>query len=183
MLHGARCRLNRRLRALDHLRPVVKKLLVAVVAAVVAVAGMAAETGAVWATATSTRPSDGHAVVYRVVKEFAPGFEQSALPMRFTFLWRYESSTGMPAPSERESMDRMEDLISSRLSSTGTAALVLVSTGEGIRRWIYYAKSKEAFVAELERALSPAPRFPVELHVAEDRDWSSYKAFKQALQE
>jgi hypothetical protein len=80
-------------------------------------------------------------------------------------------------------MDRMEDLVSSRLVPTGTAALVLVSTGEGVRRWIYYAKSEEAFATQLKLALAQAPRFPVELHVAEDREWSSYKAFRQALQE
>ena len=160
-----------------------KKLLVAVVAAIVAIAAMAAETEAVWVTATSTRPSNGHVIVYRFIKDFAPGFEQSAMPTRFTFVWRYESSTGMPSPSERESMDRMEDLVSSRLVPTGTAALVLVSTGEGVRRWIYYAKSEEAFASQLKLALAQAPRFPVELHVAEDREWSSYKAFRQALQE
>jgi hypothetical protein len=59
----------------------------------------------------------------------------------------------------------------------------LVSTGENVRRWIYYAKSQEAFLIQLNLALSQAPRLPMEMHAADDREWSSYKAFRQALQE
>jgi len=104
------------------------------------------------------------------------------MPARVTFVWRYESANGMPAASDRESMRRLEDLLSS-LTSTGSAALVLVSTGANVRRWIYYAKSQEAFLGQLNLALAQAPRFPMEMHVADDREWSSYKGFRQALQE
>jgi len=163
--------------------PRMQQLLACAFAAVLSVAAVAAETGAFWSNATLTNPADGRAIEYRYVKEFAPGFEPSSMPARFTFVWHYESANGMPSASERESMQRLEDLLSSRLTSTGSAALVLVSTGENVRRWIYYAKSQEVFLVQLNLALAQAPRFPMEMHAADDREWSSYKAFRQALQE
>ena len=53
----------------------------------------------------------------------------------------------------------------------------MVSTGEGIREWVYYAPSDDAFVMRLNAALGKLRPFPIEIHVARDPKWSYYTEF------
>jgi hypothetical protein len=76
-------------------------------------------------------------------------------------------------------MDRLEDLMLPAVEAKAQSVLVLVSTGEGFREWIYYTKSESAFVDKLNQTLKMSPRFPVEIHTASDPTWSTYEAFRK----
>ena len=142
-----------------------------------------AEVGKVWATAIATRPSDGHRIVYRFIMEFAPEFNRSSFPERVILVWRYESTVGMPSTPDRESMDRLEDLLSPYVEASGLATLVLVSTGENLREWTYYTRSEAEFLAKLNGALEREQRYPIEVHSGPDPKWSTYEAFRQGVKE
>lgn len=136
-----------------------------------------------WVTAVATRPFDGHKMIYRYIAEFVPGFDRRVFPERVTLEWRYKSETGLPVQPEREAMDRFEDSLSAKLSDHGhlTASLVLVSTGEGTRRWTYYVKSGSAFMQDLNVVTANSP-ISVEAHVASDAGWTSYESFIGGVQ-
>ena len=168
---------------MSNVKPLVQRLLAAVYAMVVCVSVEGSEVGTVWATATATRPLDNHRIVYRFIKEFAPNFDRSSWPERVILVWRYKSTVGMPSTVERESMDRMEDLLSSHVEKSGLAVLALVSTGENLREWTYYTKSEEEFVGKLNAALGREQRFPIEVHIAPDPQWSTYEAFRRGVKE
>lgn len=160
-----------------------KRLLVATFAAMVCATGSgAAEEGAVWSTAISTRPSDGHRIIYRYRSAFGPSFKRSLYPDRVIISWAYQSAEGMPSRPEREAMDRMEDLLAPYVEQTGLSTLVLVSTGEGLREWVYYAKSQEEFMAKVNQALRGLPRFPIDIDLWKDAEWKRYEEFSSRVQ-
>jgi hypothetical protein len=152
------------------------------VAACLVATASAQDGGKRWATAVATRPSDGHKMIYRYIEEFELGFDRHAFPERVTLEWPYRSDTGLPSPSDRQAMDRFEDLLSAKLQSRGplSASLVVVSTGEGLRRWTYYVKSAEAFSADFS-SVSALDRVPVESHAEHDPGWISYEAFVRSV--
>lgn len=150
----------------------------AVIAAVACIACPADEKGAEWSTAVATRPSDGHQIIHRFRSAYGPSFDRRAYSERVVIDWTYESDGGMPSRSEREAMDQMEDLMTPQVEHSGLASLAWVSTGEGLRRWIYYAKSRETFMARMNKALAGHPRFPVEVDLESDPRWERYEQLK-----
>jgi hypothetical protein len=138
---------------------------------------------ATWATATSTHAANGRVIVFRFAKDFRPGFNRGSLPERVILVWRYQSQSGMPAAAEREAMDRLEDLLAPIVETPGQAVLSLVSTGENLREWTYYAKSEGEFLYELNRVTAGNPRFPIEIHAAPDPAWLTYERFRRGVRE
>ncbi|WP_121456957.1 DUF695 domain-containing protein [Azonexus fungiphilus] len=136
-----------------------------------------------WATAVSKQEGTGREIVFRYAKDFREGFQRSAFPDRVILVWKYKSESGMPLPTEREAMDRMEDLLEPLVEKSGTSVLALVSTGENLREWIFYAKTEQEFLAALNKALTGQPRFPIEIHAGRDSQWSSYERFRKGVRE
>lgn len=142
-----------------------------------------AESGAGWATATSVQKSTGRIIFFRYIRDFTPQFLRSDYPDRVIIVWQYESASGMPQQAERDDMDRLEDLLSSKLEAASLATLALVSTGENMREWIYYTRSEAEFIAQLNSAMSSKKPFPVEVHGAPDPEWKSYEDFRAGVRE
>jgi len=142
-----------------------------------------AESGTGWATATSVEKSTGRVIIFRYIKDFMPQFLRTDYPDRVAIVWQYQSASGMPQLPERENMDRLEDLLSSKLEAASLATLVLVSTGENMREWIYYTKSGDDFMARLNSELGNEKPFPIETHAAPDPEWKSYEDFRMGVRE
>ena len=159
-----------------------KRILFLVIAALFATVTGADEV-TTWATAVSKQPSTGRAIIYRYAKDFRGGFVKSDFPARIILVWRYKSDNGMPAPAERQSMDRMEDLLEPLAQKSAQSILAIVSTGEDLREWTFYAKSEDAFLAKLNERLADQPRFPIEVHTGPDLNWSTYERFRSAVRE
>ena len=136
-----------------------------------------------WATAVSKHPTANRAIVFRFVRTFPAGFSRADQPDRIILTWRYRSETGMPSMVERQQMDKLEDLLLPIVNKERIATLVLVSTGENLKEWTYYAKSESAFLSRLNEALKGDPRFPVEIHAAPDPAWTTYERFRQGMKE
>ena len=136
-----------------------------------------------WATAVSRKNDSDRVIIFRYAQSFREGFQRSDFPARLIIVWKYQSASGMPTPQERESMDRMEDLLEPLVEDSGASVLTLVSTGENLREWTFYAKSEQAFFAALNKALAGKPRFPVEIHAARDSAWTTYEQFRSGVRE
>lgn len=80
-------------------------------------------------------------------------------------------------------MNRLEDALESILNEDGFATLALVSTGEGLREWTYYAQSENEFMSRLNYAFAGMPAFPIEIHSAHDPGWDVYERFKVGVNE
>jgi len=135
----------------------------------------------VYATAISRNQGNGRAIVFRYIHDFGPGFDRATLPDRVILVWKYQSAGGMPAVEERQRMDALEDAVDPVVSRDRFAALVLVSTGENLREWIFYTRSQDEFLNRLNRALAGRPAFPIEIHSAADPQWTTFEKFKAGV--
>lgn len=142
-----------------------------------------AASAQVWATATSTHSTNGRVIIFRYLKELGPGFKKSLQPDRIVLVWRYQSDKGMPVLEERQRMDAMEDALEPFVGKDNLASLALVSTGENLREWTYYARSEDEFMDRLNQALAGKPAFPIEVHTAADPQWDMYETFKAGVEE
>ena len=138
---------------------------------------MAATSSAqTWATAISKNDSDGRAIVFRYIKDFKKEFARTAQPDRIIIVWRYDGKKGMPSLEERQRMDELEDALAPVVEEE-FSSLVLVSTGNNLREWTYYAKSGDVFLSRLNLALRSKAAFPIEIHVSPDPSWTTYDRF------
>jgi hypothetical protein len=78
-------------------------------------------------------------------------------------------------------MNLLEDTLQSVLEGDRFATLALVSTGEDLREWTYYAKSESEFMARLNHAFAGMPAFPIEIHAACDPNWIMHEQFKAGV--
>ena len=142
-----------------------------------------ASPGRQWAMATSRHEGNGRAIIFRYIQDFVNGFNKQSQPIRIIVAWSYDSETGMPATEERQRMDAMEDALALTVEKDGFASLVLVSTGEGLREWTYYARSKDEFMSRLNLGLANHPRFPIDIHISADPKWAMYDEFRRNVVE
>jgi hypothetical protein len=134
-----------------------------------------------WATAISRHSGNGREIIWRFAETLNPAFDTRLLPDRIIIVWRYEPKTGLPTAEHHAEMNSFEHLLGPITETEHFAILVLVSTGEGLREWTYYAKSSDEFVDRLNVALRAGPAFPVEIHVASDPTWSMYCEFRTGV--
>ena len=146
-----------------------------------ALAMAVASTAQTWATATAKNPDGDRVIVYRFLKELPPGFDKTAQPDRVIIAWKYEGERGMPATAERQRMDAMEDALEAMAAGGRSETLAMVSTGNNLRRWVYYVQSKQDFAARLSRAREALPGLPLEVRSEPDPEWKIYEAFRASI--
>jgi hypothetical protein len=140
---------------------------------------MAADSSVlVWATAKSTHSGNGRVIVWRYAKYFNPSFDRASQPVRIIIVWKYVSDSGMVYKEVHERMNALEDVLAPALAGDDFATLALVSTGENLREWTYYAKSEDEFLARLNYAFIGQEPFPIEIHIESDPEWCMYEKFK-----
>ena len=134
-----------------------------------------------WATATSTNAHNGRKIIFRYAEQLRATFDRASQPIRCMIVWKYESDTGLPNAEDNQRMNLLEDNLLSVLEGDRFATLALVSTGEDLREWTYYAKSESEFMARLNEAFAGIPEFPIEMHIAGDPNWDMYEQFKAGV--
>ena len=136
-----------------------------------------------WATAISTNAQNGRVIIFRYARKFHATFDRASQPIRIIIVWKYQSESGQPITEEHRRMNELEDALDSVLDQDRFTTLALVSTGENLREWTYYAKSEDEFMGRLNYALLEKPVFPIEIHVARDPEWTMYEEFAAGVKE
>ena len=132
-----------------------------------------------WAIATVNRGRG--TIICRYIETLGPKEgERAGQPDRVTLTWPYDAdaNNGMPTDDDKARMDELEDALAPVVESDGFSNLALVTTGDGIRAWVYYARSGDEFVARMKRALRDRPAFPVKADVGSDPGWTAFEAFR-----
>ena len=136
-----------------------------------------------WATAISTNVRSGRKIIFRYAQEFSPTLDRDSLPVRVIIVWRYQSDSGQPNSGEHQRMNLLEDALDPVLNADHFATLALVSTGEKLREWTYYAASEDGLMTRLNHALAEMEEFPIEIHTALDPKWTVYEQFKASVKQ
>ncbi|HEY8562740.1 MAG TPA: DUF695 domain-containing protein [Pyrinomonadaceae bacterium] len=95
--------------------------------------------------------------------------------------WLFESAdgNGMPPEEIEDQMDDFEDLLDEALVEKGTARLMTVFTGEGIREWQFYTDDEEFFIRKFNESMEGRPVLPLEIEAFEDENWDGYKDYTE----
>jgi hypothetical protein len=131
-----------------------------------------------WTIATSTDLQTDRRIIFRYADTFSPTFDRASQPIRIIIVWKYQSERGQPMSEEHKRMNLLEDALEPVLDQNQFATLALVSTGDDLREWTYYAKSEDEFMARLNFAFAGMSAFPIEIHIAHDPQWEMYEQFK-----
>jgi hypothetical protein len=134
-----------------------------------------------WATAISKNQSSGWAIIYRYIQNFDASKAMAKHKFRIIVVWTYEGLKGMPDDETKKRMDILENALDLYMNEGEFSTLTIVSTGDNLREWTYYAASEDEFFSRLNTALADKEIFPIKLHAAIDQDWTTYKDFKNIL--
>jgi hypothetical protein len=134
----------------------------------------------IWATATGE--ADGLPIVYRYRMNRPNAADRSSFPHALCVLWAYDATirNGMPPPSENELQVSFEDAITA-LGEGEHGYLMLVSTGNGQKRWLYYVRNPNGWVVELNRCLSGHAHYPLEIEDWWDDGWTTWQNFATSV--
>jgi Family of unknown function (DUF695) len=133
------------------------------------------ENEQIWAIAESVQK--GRKTIFRYAETLSPSLTHASHPVQITIVWLYQSENDQPVKEEYDRMVLLEEKLDLVIEQDCFAALALVATGEGSREWTYYAKSEDEFLSRLNSALAGMPRFPIEIHIEQDSDWTVYTQF------
>ena len=136
-----------------------------------------------WAIAESTVLQTDRRIIFRYAKAFSPAFDRGSQPIRIIIVWKCQSELGQPISEEHQRMNILEDALEPVLDKDNFATLALVSTGEDLREWTYYAKSENDLMARINFALAGMPAFPIEIHIVHDPKWDTYEQFRARVRE
>lgn len=95
--------------------------------------------------------------------------------------WHYQSDdeTGLPNEEILDQMDDFENVMDDALVEKGTARLMTVFTGKGVREWQFYTDDSQNFMRKFNEALKGKPALPLEVEAFEDENWDAYKDFTE----
>jgi Family of unknown function (DUF695) len=95
---------------------------------------------------------------------------KSRPPTAIVIKWAYGSQHQMPPPQVNREQLAFETALDP-LADAENSELVHVSTGIGLKEWIYYARRRDAFMADFNRLLSSQPAYPLQIEFFDDPEW------------
>ena len=94
-----------------------------------------------------------------------------------SWFFETEDGNGLPKNEDQQLMEEFENVLDDELVEKGTARLMTVFTGEGLREWQLYTDDEEFFVEKFNRALADVPALPLEIEAFEDGNWDAYNDY------
>jgi hypothetical protein len=118
---------------------------------------------------------NGEAVTTMARQKAPDDATRGRFPMELTIEWRYGMEhRGMPSPEMLQDMYALEDALEKALEEKGLAILGLARTGNGVRRWTYYAAGNPGVVAAAQRA-AKAHKAPASVSIRRDAQWTALR--------
>lgn len=108
--------------------------------------------------------------LWHIRESFPDRLDASRYPMAVVVEWAY-ADDGLPDPETLSALHGFETLLNGLDTDAGNSLLVHIIRGAGISEWCYYARDYDVFMAELNRALSGRPRYPIEIEFMNDPGW------------
>ena len=99
---------------------------------------------------------------------------------RVELTWRYEGDKqGMPDLATSRLMEKVTDSMQETFSADPVAVNTGIYTGDGIRNWVFYARSLHLFEKKLNESLAAFDKLPLEIEAFEDSDWEEYAEMRE----
>lgn len=97
--------------------------------------------------------------------------------------WQYENSNETELPSEIINNEQLafERTIDKLLRDNSLSYLIQVTTGLGLKEWLFYTKDKEKFIRMFNKYLKGHKKYPINIEFFEDSDWKIWANFLNCL--
>ncbi len=90
--------------------------------------------------------------------------------------WEYDGSqkNGMPDTDENATMIELDTALG-EIEKPMFCFEAYRRIGHGLRKFVFYVSSCEAFMEALNRKLEAHPRYPIEIKFYDDENWSDFQ--------
>ncbi|NVD97808.1 DUF695 domain-containing protein [Massilia sp. BJB1822] len=115
-------------------------------------------------------------VRYRQVPQ---DFPRHAYPKRLNVFWSMAvaDENGLPSSEEAKRLEIFESRLITAVETDQSVLLVAVVTGRSEREFVFYLQQPELFLQRLTDMPHEQERYPIEIHFAEDPEWSYFDDF------
>ena len=96
--------------------------------------------------------------------------------------WPYESNTPFPKTRDNEQMLEFERALDELAGGNGYSELARVSTGNGVKEWLFYSSNQHRFMDRMNSLLKNHPVYPIEIKFYEDSSWRIWSETATALE-
>lgn len=93
---------------------------------------------------------------------------------------RRSDAHGMAIESELDDLHIFENRLVPAVEQDESAMLVAVITGRGEREFVFYVQDPQLFLKHLSEMPQEAERYPIEIHAADDSEWTYFDALLPA---
>ena len=128
-----------------------------------------------WAIVEIARKQTGDAAVLRIRTEKPPGIDCEEYSTAVVIKWPYESSSPMPEQGENLKMVAFEEALDELFGLNGLSEMVQVTTGMGLKEWIYYTNDQDRFMGRFNELLSGHEPYPLAIEFYDDRCWEVWQ--------
>jgi hypothetical protein len=126
-----------------------------------------------WKIISARNPETADHAVFRARFAKPDRPDLASLVWAIVIQWPYDGDA-MPPAEVNAAQQRFEEALDP-LASSGHSELAHVSTGMGLKEWIFYARTREEFMAALNGLLSGHPRYPLDIEFFEDPEWEIWQ--------
>lgn len=100
--------------------------------------------------------------------------ERSRLPVAIWISWSWgDIASEAEEDAVLEEMIAFENAVYAAAEQGGWGRLIAVRTSGDGREWLWYAAAADAFVTELQDALTGCPTYPFEVRAWDDPNWTA----------
>lgn len=115
---------------------------------------------------------DDGAYLVRLRTDLPTDAARERWPVLVRIIWAFGGESG-PDDATYERMTTMENaLFQATRVEQWAVGVAAVTTGDE-KEWLFYTDDAEAFVTHLSDVLADHPRYPIDIHAAEDADWQA----------
>lgn len=107
--------------------------------------------------------------------------EKQALPYKVRIIWKYDSPYPVPGAGDVYRMGQMRRQVVPAVEAQGLAKFVCTVTADQQVQWIFYAKSEETFMAQVNAALAKSDPYPLLFTATKEPALSSEMAGADSL--
>jgi hypothetical protein len=134
-----------------------------------------------WRIVEATNHATGEVAVFRIRMTRPARPDLATMTTAIAIKWRYQSSSQMPAEDVNQQQLRFERALDPLACENDNSELVQVTTGMGLKEWVFYARSRDLFMARFNELLRSCPEYPLEIEFFDDPDWHVWGDVVQSL--
>lgn len=133
-----------------------------------------------WLTYPSESTGSGRTIIVTTRTDIDRFRDNPRFRYRITVGLPYREQTdGMPGDKESELLEQITAALADAFDKDPVAVLTEISTGDGLREWVFYTLSLHIFQRKLNEALAPFPLLPLQFDAEEDPEWESYTSVEE----